>query len=315
MLSLRALDPSRDLNQVADLIELCFADTMDADGRDYVAYLRQEARYGGRRWKTNLSTGQADDSRGFVWVEGDQIIGNLSLIRIPRKSGDYFLIANVATHPNFRGRGIGRALTERAIQSVREQKNCGLWLHVRADNPIAHRLYGSLGFVERAWRTTWLFSGYEVPATADVGYTVGERRRNHWRAQQCWLQRSYPGEVRWNLPLEPELMKPTLWNDLVQFFADKPYVHWTVREGKNLWGLATWQFTSSHSDYLWLACHPQAPDQAVKTLLTYAALHKPSLKAVQVNYPAGEAGAAFEQAGFHEHNTLIWMEYGFLPKN
>ncbi len=41
---LRPLDVQRDLLAVADLIELCFASTMDADGEQYLRQMRRAAR-------------------------------------------------------------------------------------------------------------------------------------------------------------------------------------------------------------------------------------------------------------------------------
>ena len=60
------------------------------------------------------------------------------------------LIANVATHPDHRRKGIARTLTEQVMQHARQRGVDALWLHVRADNPGAVQMYSDLGFVERA---------------------------------------------------------------------------------------------------------------------------------------------------------------------
>ena len=65
------------------------------------------------------------------------------------------MIANVATDPGFRRAGIGRALTERAMEGASQKAAQEVWLQVRDDNATAIRLYAELGFVERARRTTY----------------------------------------------------------------------------------------------------------------------------------------------------------------
>ena len=59
---------------------------------------------------------------GLVWKEdspdggGRRLVGNLSLIPIGLQGKRGYLIANVAVHPDFRGRGIGRELTTTALE-------------------------------------------------------------------------------------------------------------------------------------------------------------------------------------------------------
>jgi len=45
----RALNVIRDLSTVADLIELCFSNTMDNDGQRYLSDMRQPRRRLGRK--------------------------------------------------------------------------------------------------------------------------------------------------------------------------------------------------------------------------------------------------------------------------
>jgi len=57
---------------------------------------------------------------------------------------DEIHIANVAVHPDFRRRGLGRALVERLLESGESAK--GAFLEVRIRNSDAIRLYRQLGF-------------------------------------------------------------------------------------------------------------------------------------------------------------------------
>lgn len=54
------------------------------------------------------------------------------------------LLVYIATHEGHRGRGIGRALMERALDAV----HGSVALHVEPDNPAAH-LYRKLGFTHK----------------------------------------------------------------------------------------------------------------------------------------------------------------------
>jgi len=111
---IRKMDISRDLNAVADLIEMCFPIQKDKDGQTYIKQMRQAARdmrY--VRWLSTLAEIGESRSSGFVWEENGRIIGNLSLIPFQQGGQRIHLIANVAVLPEHRRRGIARALTQR----------------------------------------------------------------------------------------------------------------------------------------------------------------------------------------------------------
>jgi ribosomal-protein-alanine N-acetyltransferase len=57
-------------------------------------------------------------------------------------------IINVATHPDSRRRGVGRALMIAIEQSAKERGIVFLSLEVRESNAAARSLYSSLGWVE-----------------------------------------------------------------------------------------------------------------------------------------------------------------------
>src|SRR5512132_1228812 len=153
---IRPLNVLRDLSTVADLIEVCFSPTMDNDGQRYLSDMRRASHDDSfLRWASRMSETASLPLMGYVWEQDGRIIGNASLIPFRDRGKRIFLIANVATHPEYRRHGIGRALTERVMKQARDRRASAVWLHVRDDNPGAIQLYQDLGFREVARRTTW----------------------------------------------------------------------------------------------------------------------------------------------------------------
>src|SRR5215210_3453697 len=143
----RPLNVIRDLSTVADLIELCFAPTMDNEGQRYLSDMRRASRDDSfLNWATHLAETTSLPLTGYVWEQDGHIVGNASLIPFRDKGKRVYLIANVAVHPAYRRRKIAQVLTQYAIEHARAEKTTAIWLHVRDDNPAAIKLYTNLGF-------------------------------------------------------------------------------------------------------------------------------------------------------------------------
>lgn len=313
---LRKVNPQTDLLRVADLIELCFASTLDADGYDYLRHLR--STYGDTRylsWAQGAVGRMISPLHGLVWEEDGRIIGNLSLIPVIRNGKAYYLIANVAVHPRERGRGIGRRLTEAALAHLLERGAQTAWLQVRDDNEIAYRLYRSLGFIDRARRTTWISSAErDIPVRDDVhGVSIHFRRSKDWSLQREWLRHNYPPELAWNLPIDISRLSPNLWQETLRFFRGEVQEHWAARAHDGLLGVLSWEPMRGSCDALWLAAAAETEDAAIRALLPYAVRELARRRRpLSLNYPAGRAPDAFLQAKFVPHQTLIWMSIDLL---
>lgn len=61
-------------------------------------------------------------------------------------------ITNIAVHPDYRGRGIGEAVTRRLIQLAADTGMVWMTLEVRRSNKIAQNLYHKLGFIDVGYR-------------------------------------------------------------------------------------------------------------------------------------------------------------------
>lgn len=311
---LRKLDMHQDLPAVADLIDMCFSEQMDEDGREYVRQIRRLARdirlLG---WNGNLPDLNAYPFNGFVWWEDGRIVGNLTLIPYRKEGKPVYLIANVAVNPAYRRRGIGRELTRRGLAAAEERHALAAWLQVREDNPAAAHLYRSLGFLERSRRSTWSAMGGAAPDPySPAGLTITGRRGEDWPVQHAWLYQNYPPDVAWNMPFRTERLRPGFWRGLLHYLNSEEQRHWAARRKADLLGVLSWEPTRLSSDLLWLAAGMETEDLAAAVLLPQARRALNPRRALMLNYPAGRAVEAIRSAGFSLVNTLVWMEAPFL---
>src|SRR5260221_1579476 len=159
---LRPVNLRTDLAGMTDLVELCFGPTMDESGRAAVREMRMMAQ-ASSFWMMfrALNPVVGDLERGFVWIEDGRLIGNVSVApgHFPHDMGLGFVIANVAVHPNYRRRGLARAMMTASMELIHQQDGKFAVLQVDASNEGAQKLYASMGFdVERTfidWRRSW----------------------------------------------------------------------------------------------------------------------------------------------------------------
>jgi ribosomal protein S18 acetylase RimI-like enzyme len=312
---LRPFDVGRDLNAVADLVETCFADTLDEDGRRYVQQMHAAARNPRYlRWASAVADHVSMPLTGYVWEEDGHLAGNLSLIPFFSQGRRFYLIANVAVDPAYRRRGIARSLTLTALEHARSQGASAVWLHVREENQAAFNLYSLLGFRERARRTTWEASSpgrSAGPAQTQPGITITRRQRQHWPQQRAWLKSLYPPALTWHLPFNLRAFQPGPIGYLQRFFNGAVIRQWAALQGKDLLGLLAWQPHLHHADHLWLACSPETEGRAIPALLGYARRELGLRPRLILDFPARRGQAAIEGAGFRIQQTLIWMSIPF----
>lgn len=316
---IRVFDARRDLNQVADLIELCFNDTLDVEGKDYIKQMRKAAENPiFINWASAIGYRVSMPLSGFIWEEDEKIIGNLSLIPYYPSGKKYFLIANVAVHPLYRRRGIAKQLTIKAIDHAIKRGASFAWLHVREENLAAHQLYQSLGFIEKARRTTWIgrknnqthesIAGQKsIHINNNPDYVIRSRSKWDWSLQQFWLKQSYPPELNWQLALNIKHFMPGLKAGIYSFLTDTPVKHWSIVKNKQLLGVLSRTLTHSYADNLWLAVPFESEQVVIFRLLEYVNRTSINNRPLCLDYPAGREVVPISQAGFLKHQTLIWM--------
>lgn len=308
---MRPLNILRDLPAVADLIELCFSATLDPEGRNYIDQMRRNGRDSHfMNWAPRMIESVSLPLSGFVWEDHGQVVGNASLIPFFKGGQKTYLIANVATHPDYRRQGIASALTEAALQRAREKRASSAWLQVRQDNPGAISLYRQLGFVERARRTTWHASPgtnlLSEPREPDI--LIQPRPARDWHNQSRWLESDYPTALDWYYSQRWNVLNPGLLNSLYCFFAEISTQQWSAYRSGKLSAVLACQHNHGHSEQLWLAAPEPCDPAAITSLLLHGRRALSERHSLTMEFPAEIADEAIRAAGFAPQRTLIWME-------
>ncbi|MBO5883517.1 MAG: ribosomal protein S18-alanine N-acetyltransferase [Clostridia bacterium] len=111
-----------ELSAIAELEKLCFSEPWSEE---------------------SLTLLLGDKATGFVATEANgRLVGYVGLVSVL----DEGQITNIATHPDYRRKGIGKALMERIFEYCKEKGICYLSLEVRDSNKGAIALYESFGF-------------------------------------------------------------------------------------------------------------------------------------------------------------------------
>ena len=202
----------RDLGQIADLIELCFAAQMDSGGRSAVSEMKMISHLGPLVWLLAvIDRYVAGLGSGFVWRANGRVVGNVSLYRAgahPRL-GPGWMIANVATHPDFRRRGIALALMEATIERARRTGGDWIALEVEADNAGAQALYERLGFKRyetlALWEDPAFYNSLTQPGAAR--WPVRRRRWSDAPAEIALIfDRARRGAMVWTQPMDRQMV-------------------------------------------------------------------------------------------------------------
>jgi len=305
----RALNVLRDLSIVADLIELCFSNTMDNEGQRYLSDMRRASHDDGfLSWANRMADNASLPLMGYVWEQDGRIIGNASLIAFRQKGNRAYLIANVAVHPDHRRRGIAQVLTQRAMEHAREKKASAVWLHVRDDNPGAIHLYKKLGFEEIVRRTTWQETADPPLPKPDTDIQIVPRHPRFWSLQLDWLRRLYPDVLGWYHSWNFNALKPGFMNWLYLLFVDFNVKQWAAVRNDELLATLSWMPQGGRSESVYLATSPAPGEaEAVTQLLLQARRARSSHSSLTLDYPAGEMTDAITAAGFKQRRTLLWM--------
>ena len=307
--NLRPLNVLRDLPPVADLIEQCFSNTMDGEGRRYLQDMRRAGSDGSfLTWANRVAESTTLPLTGYIWEEDKRIVGNVSLVPFRNKGQRLYLIANVAVHPDYRRRGIARSLTQRAIQHAREKNVSNLWLHVRDDNPEAIRLYETLGFTEQARRTSWQAVTDSRAPLIETDIAITRRNPRFWPTQHHWLSRLYPDVLAWHANWNITSLKPGLLNSLYLLLLDSNVRQWAAVRKDELLATLSW-IPTGRGESLLAGAGDRSDPEALTMLLIQARRDLYHFyPRISMEFPADLFDDAIHAAGFTSLRTLIWMQ-------
>jgi len=276
---LRPFNPARDLGQVTDLLRLAFRDEIGSTEGDllrdfYFLQLTSPLLWLAQR----ISPEFQDMFGGFVWIEDQRIVGNVTLTRASPQSPNW-VISNVATDPAYRRRGIARRLMEATLERAQARGAERVSLQVRHENTPAKNLYLDLGF--RVLETTAELRGSPEPYTRPIRHEGVHVRT--WRLGESskaveLAQRVIPAPVQEFQPVREAdyrgILPPGPWEALIGLFTGQVTYRWAVPDGSTADNFAAVlilrarRWGGSHS--LQLMIHPDWRGRVEHPLITQA---------------------------------------------
>lgn len=317
---LRPLDPRKDLNQVADLIEEAFTGELEPGGIAALRDLRMLSRMGPLVGLMARSDPYLEDVLGgFVWIEDDRVVGNVTLQRLDAY-GTRWQIANVAVAKGYQGRGIGRALVVAALERIRDKQGGWAVLQVRVDNPVAKGLYERLGF-EAITQDVWLqLDRLPVDFTPTSEPPAGLRPYHHseWQARYTLESACRTELAQWWRPVRShdfmQLAEGRLGEKTWELLGRNHMRRWVVQAEH---GLSAWLSVDARRwqgiHRLAFAVHPSVRGQVEHSLVDYALsfLAEYPRWPVRVEHQGEHRDliAALEAAGFRAVRNHLAMRY------
>ncbi len=317
---LRPVNLRTDLAPLADLIELAFSASMDSGGRAAVREMRTLSRLGpGLSVLLGMNDLAQGVGLGYVWIENGQLVGNTSIYPANVPTGPTWIIANVAVHPAYRGRGIARQLVEASLTMIRQRnRSASAILQVEADNDVAYQLYQRLGFVtERSWTTWRRSSTARTPPPFDHSdIYITRRRPNEWRNEFALAQRLRPAEqggIGWLRPLHKRFFHPSLWTRIGDAISLRSLERLVIRGADDDLQAVMWLETAFAASTVQLTLLVDTPDKALydEALLNLAARRYSLRSTLSIEHPTDDTvtTAILQRYLFYPHRTLIHMHW------
>lgn len=316
---IRPVNIRTDLAPIADLIEIAFSDRMDRGGRSALREMRMMSKLGiGAGIVFRMSDLTMGIQLGYVWVEDQKIVGNVSIY--PTK--DYtkqkvWVVANVATHPDYRRRGIARKLMHHSMEQITRNGGDRAVLQVDYDNYGAQKIYRDLGFVdERAW-TVWTRQGSRhVPSPAEFDNVFISRRRwREWNAEFELAKQVRPNEkggLGWLRPTEKSQFQNTLlnWADNLIKFRNKEHLIIRSKDENAILASLIIDRTFGTATRLILIVHPDYVGLYDEALISTAVRRFGNEKLV-IEHPHDQSftNEIFRRYQFTSHRTAIHMHW------
>ena len=216
---------------------------------------------------------------GFVYEnEQKEIVSTVNV----GYSGNYWEIAMVATHPEYRRRGLAKKLIEESLEHAKKYKAKMCVLEVLEENTPAYQLYINYGFqhfdtkveMKLPFEKLTIIQEQAIPS----GYLLQKRKRDKTTNQMMFeLEKAEtPKQVFEFIPVnrikyhKPFLMR--ILRPLVKLFISIKAEHWTIFHKDKLVGMLFLNFGKSqdscHNIELIVDTHHK--EKLIEPLITYA---------------------------------------------
>ncbi len=313
----RPLNLRRDLNQVAALIEEAFGSELDAAGWAALRELRMAARLGPFLSVLMPAGSRPNDMLdGFVWEENGQVVGNVTVQRVPRFQSRY-LIANVAVQKAYRGRGIASQLMRIVLEHIARREGQWAMLQVRGDNDVARGMYQRLSFAEIMEEHR--LRAETLPPIPDLPLPRGGVLRplgdDDWHAVRYLINRAAPSEARWWHPARVGSFRsgssPAWQRPLSRWLGIGHKMRWGLFFGDELMGVVDADVLAYNEHRIDILLYPDLRADWSAPLLAHALRYltrQPDrpVSAILYDYQP-EAIAALRDFGFEPTLTLVNM--------
>lgn len=317
----RPLDLRRDVGPVSSLLELVFHQHIGRAGRQA---LSPGLFSSWPRWGSSRSV------PGFVYVLDGRIVGNVSLLQGSRENR--YLVANVAVHPDFRRRGIGRQMMNQVLRYVEERRGSAVVLQVEEDNTGAIDLYQSLKFKQVGTALIWHLSHYHIQPIASTqpinnrkpdqydGFRITPLRSDDWLAAYELDRAAFPLAMQWPEPVTRTSYKPTIWKSITGLLNGTQQEIWVAKtDDRQLVGLAAIETTWGRPHVLRLRLNPEWANQVARPLLAKVLrrLRYHSRRPILIDQLKDDAVVEplLREAHFQKRRTLTTMIHHFGDPN
>lgn len=325
---LRPINLKTDLAQLADLIELVFAESIDQGGLNTAREMRTMSRIGmGLSILAGLNDLAQGLNLGYVWIADGRLVANVSIYPAnwPGTSGRVWVIANVGVHPDYQRQGIATRLIQASLDSIAQRGAIAAMLQVESRNEGAWRIYQRAGFVdERIW-TTWkrTSSSLLTSESEDHSVHIAWRRSDEWRLEYELAQHVRPalrGGVGWQRPLHPSLFRKPLLKQLDDWISLRSQERLVIRSADQSHLLASMWVESgalTSSTQLTLMVEPEYQGIYDDVLLQLAIRRFGGRRhALMIEHPSDEVATSelLRRYYFRPQREVIHMRYDFLKR-
>ncbi len=258
-----------ELDRMLDLMEVAFAEDAAREGRslrDGLAGLKSMLPV--LRVLMKIRPSLADKFYTLAWEVDGRFVAGITLSQQGNDKQRWYIF-NVATHPDFRGRGLARKLVSAALDHVRVRGGKRVLLDVRADNMPAYNLYRSLGFLHLETSTTLKGTLSHLPVPEwPTNCTARELGEADWQPAFDLAQRVASEATRTVCPITPAQFQEGTFSRLVQRVLNRAQKRrterWLVaRAGKPIGLAASYvQLTGRNPHHIEVTLDPAAADIA-----------------------------------------------------